>query len=113
VQHEELIFQSTEMGIVTCVDANTGERVWRKRLGAVQCFTRYADIQVYPAGENGEKLVLRAARTSELVAKNKLDMGFIASPAIANGRMFIRGERHLVAGAEHCAAYVLTCGAGL
>jgi outer membrane protein assembly factor BamB len=98
VQHDGLIFMATEMGIVTCVDAKTGERVWRERLGGIYSASPvYADGKIYLASENGETLVLRAARKPEILAKNKLDMRIIASPAIANGRIFIRGDRQLVA----------------
>jgi outer membrane protein assembly factor BamB len=98
VQHDGLIFMATEMGIVTCIDAKTGERVWRERLGGIYSASPiYADRKIYLAGENGETLVLRAARKPDILAKNKLDMRIIASPAIANGRIFFRGDRHLVA----------------
>ena len=98
VQHDGLIFMATEMGIVTCIDAKTGERVWRERLGGIYSASPvYADGKIYLASENGETLVLRAARKPEIVAKNKLDMRIIASPAIANGRIFLRGDKHLVA----------------
>jgi outer membrane protein assembly factor BamB len=56
-----------------------------------------ADGKIYLASENGETLVLRAGRTPQVLAKNKLDMRVIASPAISDGRIFIRGDRHLVA----------------
>ena len=56
-----------------------------------------ADGKVYLFGENGETLVLRSGRTPEVLAKNKLDMRVIASPAISGGRIFVRGDRELVA----------------
>jgi outer membrane protein assembly factor BamB len=98
VQHNGLIFMATEMGIVTCIDAKTGERIWRERLGGIYSASPvYADGKIYLASEDGETLVLRAARQPDVLAKNKLDMRIIASPAIANGRIFIRGDRSLVA----------------
>ncbi len=98
VQHDGLIYMATEMGIVSCIDAKTGERVWRERLGGIYSASPvYADGKIYLVSENGETLVLRAGRTPQVLARNKLDMRVIASPAIADGRIFIRGDRQLVA----------------
>jgi outer membrane protein assembly factor BamB len=98
VHHDGLLYMATEMGIVSCIDAKTGERVWRERLGGIYSASPvWADGKIYLLSENGETLVLRAGRTPQVLAKNKLDMRVIASPAIADGRIFIRGDRHLVA----------------
>jgi outer membrane protein assembly factor BamB len=98
VQHDGLLYMATEMGIVSCIDGKTGERVWRERLGGIYSASPvFADGNIYLVGENGETLVLRAGRTPQVLAKNKLDMRVIASPAISDGRIFIRGDRHLVA----------------
>lgn len=89
---------ATEMGIVSCVDGKTGERVWRERLGGIYSASPVlADGKIYLASENGETLVLRSGRTPQVLAKNKLDMRVIASPAISDGRIFIRGDRQLIA----------------
>jgi outer membrane protein assembly factor BamB len=93
-----LLFMATEMGIVTCIDAKTGERVWRERLGGIYSASPVvADGKIYLASENGETLVLRSARTPQVLARNKLDLRVIASPAISGGRIFFRGDRQLVA----------------
>jgi outer membrane protein assembly factor BamB len=93
-----LLFMATEMGIVTCIDAKTGERVWRERLGGIYSASPVAaDGKIYLASENGETLVLRSARTPEVLARNKLNLRVIASPAISGGRIFFRGDKELVA----------------
>jgi outer membrane protein assembly factor BamB len=98
VHHDGLLYMATEMGIVSCIDAKTGERVWRERLGGIYSASPVvADGKIYLVSENGETLVLRAGRTPQVLARNKLDMRVIASPAIADGRIFLRGDRHLVA----------------
>jgi outer membrane protein assembly factor BamB len=98
LHHDGLLYMATEMGIVTCIDARTGERVWRERLGGIYSASPVlADGKIYLASENGETLVLRAGRTPQVLARNKLDMRVIASPAIAEGRIFMRGDRQLVA----------------
>ena len=93
-----LLFSATEMGIVTCLDAKTGERVWRERLGGIYSASPVvADGKVYLFSESGETLVLRAGRTAQVLARNKLNIRVIGSPAFSGGRIFIRGDRQLVA----------------
>jgi len=93
-----LLYMATEMGIVTCVDAKTGERVWRERLGGIYSASPVAaDGMIYLVGETGETLVLRSGKKPDVVARNKLGMRVIASPAISGSRIFVRGDRQLVA----------------
>jgi outer membrane protein assembly factor BamB len=93
-----LLFMASEMGIVTCTDARTGERVWRERLGGIYSASPVvADGKIYLFGENGETLVLRGGRTPEVLARNKLGVRVLGSPAFSNGRIFIRGDRQLIA----------------
>ena len=39
--------------------------------------------------------VLRAGQKFELLAHNDMGEGIVASPAISDGQIFIRGEKHL------------------
>jgi outer membrane protein assembly factor BamB len=98
IHQDGLIYMATELGIVTCIDAKTGERVWRERLGGLFSASPVAgDGKIYFLSETGETIVLRAGRKPEVLARNKLDEQCIASPAIANGKLFIRTARHLIA----------------
>lgn len=93
-----LLFMATEMGIVTCIDAKTGERVWRERLGGIYSASPVAAAgKIYLFSESGETLVLAASRKPEVLARNKLNARIIGSPAFANGHIFIRSDRHLIA----------------
>ena len=42
-------------------------------------------------------LVLRGGRTPQVLARNKLDLRVLASPAVSGGKIFVRGDRQLVA----------------
>lgn len=98
VHHDGLIYMATELGIVTVIDAKTGERVWRERLGGLYSASPVAgDGKIYFLSETGETIVLRAGRTPEVMARNDLGEQCIASPAISNGQLFIRTDRHLIA----------------
>ncbi len=98
IQYQGLIYMANGLGIVTCVDAETGERVWQQRMGGVYSATPVAaDGKVYLFSESGEALVLRAGRAPEVLARNKLSEHFIASPAIADGKLFVRSDTDLIA----------------
>ena len=51
--------------------------------------------RVYITGREGTTLVLRNAPGFEVLARNVLDDGFDASPALVDGEMYMRGYRHL------------------
>jgi outer membrane protein assembly factor BamB len=96
--YDGLVYMTNEVGIVTCVDAKTGERVWKHRLGGVFFASPVAgDGKVYYLSETGETYVLRAGRTPEVLARNDLGERFLASPAIAGNRLFLRSDGALFA----------------
>jgi hypothetical protein len=56
-----------------------------------------ADGKVYITGRDGVSLVLKHGPTLEVLAENRLDDGFDASPALVDGEMFMRGYKYLYA----------------
>ena len=98
VHYDGLIYMAGDVGVVTCVDAKTGERVWRERLGGIYTASPIAgDGRIYLFGESGETLVLRAGRTPEVIARNRVEGRVLASPAVSEGRLFIRTDDEVVA----------------
>lgn len=98
VFYDGLLYMASEMGIVTAIDAATGQQVWRERVGGVFTASPVAgDGKVYLVSETGETIVLRAGRKPEVLARNKLDAHLVASPAISRGRLFFRGDGELIA----------------
>jgi outer membrane protein assembly factor BamB len=96
--YDGLLYMTNEIGIVTCADAGTGERVWRHRLGGVFFASPVAgDGKIYLASETGDTFVLRAGKTPEVLSRNDLGERLIASPAISHGRLFLRSDRTLFA----------------
>ena len=96
--YDGLFYMAGENGIVNVVDAATGERVWQERIGGVFTASPVAgDGKVYLVGETGETVVLQAGRSPKIVARNSLDGHFVASPAIAGGRLFLRADDRLIA----------------
>lgn len=98
VEYEGLLYMANGAGIVTCMEASTGQRVWQERLGGVYTASPVAaDGRIYFASETGDMLVIEAGATPEVLARNELSGHVLASPAIANGQIFIRFDRRLVA----------------
>lgn len=98
VHYQGLLYMATDAGIVSAIDAATGERVWQERIPGVYMASPVAgDGKIYFADETGMTLVLEAGRTLKVLAKNRLTGRFGASPAIAGGRIFLRSDDAVVA----------------
>lgn len=98
IHYQGLVYMTNEVGVVTCADASTGERVWRERLSGIFFASPVAgDGKVYMISETGETFVLRAGREPEILAKNSLGERMIASAAISGGRLFLRSDGSLFA----------------
>ena len=87
-------------GIVFCRAAKTGELVYSGRLGAPGYYYSSpvaADNKVYVASEEGVVTVLDAGESLKVLATNKLDGGIMATPALIDGKIYVRTESQLYA----------------
>ena len=98
VLYNGLMYMAGENGVVNAVDAATGERVWQERIGGIFTASPIAgDGKVYLVSETGETVVMQAGRTPKVLARNTVEGHFVASPAIAGGRLFLRADDRLIA----------------
>ncbi len=86
-------------GILSVLDARSGKPVFvRQRLdelsGVYASIVGAAD-RVYIVGRAGTAYVLRNGDSFEVLAKNKLDDHFDASPAVVGRDLYLRGRKHL------------------
>ena len=87
---------ATESGIVICADARTGEVIWKERIGGVFSASPVGgDGKVFLLNEAGETVVLKGGRKFTILQRNLLEERCLASPAISQGRIFIRSDQHL------------------
>jgi len=92
------LFQINESGVLTCLKSNTGEVLWRERLrGPFGASPVWADGRIYLLSEKGRTTVVEDGPQSKAVAENDLGEKCCASPAISQGKIFIRSEKHLFA----------------
>lgn len=91
------LFTVNDTGIASCLDAATGKLLWHERLhDAFSASPVEAGGLLYFPAESGVTYVLRAADTFEVVAKNDLGRGILASPAVTSGRLLLRTQDELV-----------------
>lgn len=85
-----------DRGTVNCYAADSGKRWWQERLG--KGFSNSlvtANGLVYLVADDGLTKVIRPGRKLEVVAENPLGESIFSSPAIADRRVYLRGEKHL------------------
>ncbi len=93
LQYQGLIYLTSEIGVVTCAAAASGQKLWLKRLGGIFFASPVAgDGKVYLQSETGETFIIAAGRQPEVLATNNLDERFLASPAISGRRIFLRSD---------------------
>ncbi|HTG88262.1 MAG TPA: PQQ-binding-like beta-propeller repeat protein [Pyrinomonadaceae bacterium] len=90
------LYMVTDNGIATCVDAKTGEELWRARLGGNHSASPiYADGKIYFLSEEGESVVIAPGRQLKHLATNQLEGPTLASMAISDSSLFVRTATHL------------------
>jgi outer membrane protein assembly factor BamB len=98
VHYDGLLYLTNDVGVLTCADAKTGERVWQLRLDGVFFASPVAAAgRVYFVSQTGETVVVRAGRVPAILARNDLGERLVASPAISGGRIFLRSDGRLIA----------------
>ena len=98
VAYGDHVFFVNDDGVAGCLRATTGDSVWTERLsggGNVSASPILIDGKIYAISEEGTAFVYRAADKYELLAKNPLNEPVMATPAVANNCLFVRGKNHL------------------
>jgi outer membrane protein assembly factor BamB len=92
----DLIFANDDGGIVTCLEAKTGQEIWKERVpGDCSAAPLYANGRIYTFSETGKTAVLEAGHEFRKLAENVLEDGFMASPAVSGRALFLRTRTHL------------------
>ena len=93
---DDLIYMINDGGIVSCVEAKTGEPVWSERVqGNYSASPIFADGRIYVLSEEGKVAALAPGREFKLLAENKFPDGFMSSPAVSGKALFLRTKTHL------------------
>jgi outer membrane protein assembly factor BamB len=91
-----LVYLTQDLGIMLCVEAETGKVVWRKRLGGNAASSPIlVGDRILQCMEDGRTVILRAGRDAEVLGENMLDEGILATPVLSRGRLLIRTLGHI------------------
>lgn len=92
----DLLFTISDDGIARCFDALTGQLHWKKRLpGDYKASPLAIDGRIYFLNTKGVGTVVSASPRFDKLTENQLDDQTLASPAVADGKLFIRGHKAL------------------
>ena len=90
------IYVVDDEGTAQCLDAITGKLLWRERLGGrFRCSPIQVGEHIYFVNQDGKATIIEAGREFKVAATNQLEGMFLASPAVANGALFLRSDKHL------------------
>ena len=91
-----LMYMLDDGGIVSCLDAKTGEEFWRERVqGNYSASPLLAEGRLYIFSEEGKCAVLAAGREFKKIAESTLPSGVMATPAIAGKAIYLRTKTDL------------------
>jgi outer membrane protein assembly factor BamB len=92
--YDDQLFMVKKGGICASYDKKSGENIFMKRrlnnFGNYYASPVAGDGKVYVQGENGFLLVVKLGEEPEVLAKNDMGDSVVATPAIADGRIFVR-----------------------
>jgi outer membrane protein assembly factor BamB len=96
VFHQGRIYTINSAGILSCSDASDGRSIWQQRLkGVFWASPIIAGDKLYLPNEEGTTFVLQLGDEPKVVAENPLGETMLATPAIANGAIFLRSDQVL------------------
>ena len=91
-------------GAMGVYSAKTGERIYQQRVSdkatSYSASPVAADGKIYFSSEDGEIFVVKAGEKYELLSTNPMGEVLMATPAISEGMIIVRGQKHVFAIAE-------------
>lgn len=96
------VFTINDDGVASCLDLKTGDLRWSERLftANVKVSPVAGDGKVYFTSGQANTIVVKADPTLQILATNEFNETTLSTPAISNGRLFIRTAAHLHAVAK-------------
>jgi hypothetical protein len=91
VIYGDLMYTCADNGVLSAYDIKTGNQIYQQRLPS--SFTASpvaADGKIYLSSEDGDVFVVKAGAKFELLSTNVMGQALMATPAISDGRIFLR-----------------------
>jgi outer membrane protein assembly factor BamB len=98
--HDGHLYWANEQGLAFCINARTGKSVYQERLGSGRIYASgvLAENRIYYVSRENGTYVVAAKPEFELLAKNAINSDrsvFNATPAMSDGRIYLRSDTHL------------------
>ena len=94
------VYMVKDGGIASCLDARTGERKYQRLLGSGGPYYSSpvaADGKIYVGSARGMMTVFEAGDKLKVLARNNLKERIMATPAIVDGKIYVRTDKNLYA----------------
>jgi len=96
VSNGQLIFLLATNGTLTCLSVADGKKLWEKSLETYfQASPSLVGDRLYLLSETGSMFIVEAAAEFKEIARREVGEPCFASPAFADGRIYIRGTENL------------------
>jgi hypothetical protein len=92
---DNYLFTTMTTGEVYCIEAGTGNILWVRKMGTQYSSPVLAGGLVYMPNDEGVITIIKPGPMFEYISKNPIGEKMYASPAISNGKIYLRGFRHL------------------
>ena len=92
---DDYLFSTMTNGRVYCTEIATGKILWTEDMGKQYSSPVLADGLVYMPNDEGMITVIKPGPTFDPIARNSIGERMNASPAISNGKIYLRGYKHL------------------
>ena len=94
----DLLYVLADNGVLSAYVAQTAELVYQQRLpSSFSASPVAADGRLYLPSEDGDVFVVKTGRQYELLSRNTMGQPLMASPALSQGMLIIRGEKAIYA----------------
>ncbi|KAF0234573.1 MAG: hypothetical protein FD181_3640 [Prolixibacteraceae bacterium] len=91
-----LVVIATSYGVLACYDLKTGEKYWEHDVGKTfYSSPMYADGKLYMMDNDGVMRIYEFGKEMKLISESKLGEKAGSTPAFANGKIYIRGDKNL------------------
>jgi hypothetical protein len=95
---DEFVFQAEYDGDIHCLDRKTGEQIWVHATNSrIWSSTLVADGKVYCGNEDGELVILAAAREKKLIGRVEFYTPIYCTPVVANNTLYVTTQTHVFA----------------
>jgi outer membrane protein assembly factor BamB len=95
------LYLVSDSGLLTCLDAKTGKLIYEggrpAEQGRYTASPTVVDGAILLISRDGDASFVQPGPQHEVLASTSLDEPVAASPAVAGGRLYVRGEQHLYA----------------